>query len=205
MARSLSLSSDVRCCQKWKDSCPAALQADAHVLQHRQVREHGGNLERADDAHAGNLRRRAPVMSRPLNRIWPEVGHQEFGQQVEAGGLAGAVRADQRVDMAALHFQVHVIDRGENLELLGQFLVSRMTSAIVSPNVVLFEVLKVFRSYTGTNFCSQYSITTVRFLIYVLRIMLTRKVSFSKLCARWRHHFCRFFGNHHGRRIGCRR
>jgi hypothetical protein len=27
-------------------------------------------------------------------------GHQEFGQQVEAGGLAGAVGADQRVDGA---------------------------------------------------------------------------------------------------------
>ena len=43
-----------------------ALQADAHVLQHRQVRKHGGNLERADDAEARDRGRLAPVMSRPL-------------------------------------------------------------------------------------------------------------------------------------------
>jgi hypothetical protein len=47
-------------------------------------------------------------------------GHQEFGQQVEAGGFAGAVRADQRVDMAALDFQVHIIDSGKTLEFLRQ-------------------------------------------------------------------------------------
>ncbi len=38
-----------------KGGAELALQADAHVLQHRQVREHGRNLERTDDAHAGNL------------------------------------------------------------------------------------------------------------------------------------------------------
>ena len=48
------------------------------------------------------------------------VGVQEFGQQVEEGGLAGAVGADQRVDMAAPDLQVHLVDGHEALEFLGQ-------------------------------------------------------------------------------------
>ena len=50
----------------------------------------------------------------------PARRRQELGEQVEAGGLAGAVRADQRVDRAAAHLQVHVVDRDEALELLGE-------------------------------------------------------------------------------------
>ena len=45
---------------------------------------------------------------------------QEMREQVEAGGLAGAVGADQRVDRAAADAQAHVLDRDEALELLGE-------------------------------------------------------------------------------------
>ena len=41
---------------------------------------------------------RAAVMSRPLIDDVPGARVEELGQQVEDGGLAGAVRADQRVD-----------------------------------------------------------------------------------------------------------
>ena len=47
---------------------------------------------------------------------------QELGQQVEAGGLAGAVRADQRMDGAARDSQVDAVDGDEAGELLGQIL-----------------------------------------------------------------------------------
>ena len=63
---------------------------------------------------------REPVISRPLKKIWPRVGRQEVREQVEAGRLAGAVRADQRVDRAATHRQVDVLDGDEALELLGE-------------------------------------------------------------------------------------
>ena len=59
-------------------------------------------LERAH--HAGGPRtcagpdRAAP---RPCRRIEPRVGAQEAGDQVEDGGLAGAVRSDQPGDQAA--------------------------------------------------------------------------------------------------------
>ena len=53
---------------------------------------------------------------RPRGRL------QELGQQIEAGGLAGAVRADQRMDGAALDAQVDAVHRDEAGELLGQIL-----------------------------------------------------------------------------------
>ena len=43
---------------------------------------------------------RSPVMSSPRKRIVPAVTGQEAGQQIEHGGLARAIGADQRVDAA---------------------------------------------------------------------------------------------------------
>src|SRR5689334_7123893 len=45
---------------------------------------------------------------------------QKLGQQIEAGGLAGAIRPDQRVDVATANPQVDVADRNKASELLGQ-------------------------------------------------------------------------------------
>jgi hypothetical protein len=41
-------------------------------------------------------------------------------EKVETGRLAGAIGTDQRMDAAAADGQVHVLDRDESLELLGQ-------------------------------------------------------------------------------------
>jgi hypothetical protein len=45
---------------------------------------------------------------------------EEVREQVEAGGLAGAVGADERVDTAPPHLQGHILDCYETLELLGK-------------------------------------------------------------------------------------
>ena len=45
---------------------------------------------------------------------------QKLCQQIEKGGLARAVGANQCVDMAALHLQIYLIDGYEALEFLGQ-------------------------------------------------------------------------------------
>jgi len=58
-----------------------------------------------------------PVMSRPLNLIVPRVGGSE---QIEAGGLAGAVGPDQGVDGAGPDLQRHLIHGEEAAELTGQ-------------------------------------------------------------------------------------
>ena len=60
------------------------------------------------------------VMSAPLKRMVPDEGLEEPREQVEDGGLARAVGTDQRVDAAARDPQVHIGDRDEALELLGE-------------------------------------------------------------------------------------
>ena len=88
-----------------------ALQRDAHVLQHREMGKDRGNLERAHEAEARDVGRRerrdvvALVDDAAARRL------QELGEQVEAGGLAGAVRADERVNGAALDPQRNAVAR----------------------------------------------------------------------------------------------
>jgi hypothetical protein len=98
----------------------AALQADAHVLEHREVREGGRDLERAHHPEArhrrGSLRGDVPALVDDAAAR----GDQELGQQVEDGRLARPVGPDQRMDAAPAHAQVHVVDGNEALELLDQ-------------------------------------------------------------------------------------
>src|SRR6266849_6646277 len=96
------------------------LKRDAHVLQNREMRKHRRNLE-------------GPDQSQPRDRGWagardlvPVVEDLAAGrgkkvrEQVEAGGLARAVRADQRVDAPAPDLEADVADGDEALELLPQ-------------------------------------------------------------------------------------
>ncbi|MNT48544.1 hypothetical protein D3C72_1853280 [compost metagenome] len=86
------------------------LQADAYVLAYGQVREHRGNLKRADHAPPRNLRW---LFARDVDAVEQNGAGgrlQELGQQVEAGGLARAVRPDQGVDRAAAYIQVDFTD-----------------------------------------------------------------------------------------------
>ena len=96
------------------------LQSNANVFHHRQMRKHGGDLERADHAAARDLCRlfRGDIGAVEQNRA--ARGHQEFGQQIEAGRLAGAVRANERMDGPALHTQVDVGHGGKALEGFSQ-------------------------------------------------------------------------------------
>src|ERR1700694_4837110 len=48
----------------------------------------------------------------------PRGGPEEPGQQVEAGGLAGAVGADQADDLARLDREVGAVDRAPSVETL---------------------------------------------------------------------------------------
>ncbi len=68
------------------------------------------------------------------------VGAQEFRQQVEAGGLAGAVGADQRMDAPALHPEVDLVHGHEALELLGQ--VVRFKKCAAAAHVCLRQPLQ---------------------------------------------------------------
>src|SRR5262249_36760541 len=97
----------------------ATLQRNAHVLQDAQMGEHRGELERAYQSHAGDRRRAGGCDVAPLVEDPAPGRHEKPGQQVEARGLAGAVRADEGVDGAAADLQVDIVDGDEALELLG--------------------------------------------------------------------------------------
>ena len=105
-----------------------ALQRDAHVFEHGQMREHRRDLERAHEAE-------------PRHVGGPEGGDvvaveedaaagraEELGQQIEAGGLAGAVRADQRMDRAAHDAQIDAVTATKPANSLVRSSVSRMIS-----------------------------------------------------------------------------
>src|SRR6185369_508361 len=97
-----------------------SLQRDAHVLEHREMREHGRDLERADDATAGDRRR---LLGGDVGAVEDDPARgrrQELGEEVEAGRLTVAVRPDQRVDRAAANAQIDLVDGDEALELLGE-------------------------------------------------------------------------------------
>ena len=60
-----------------------------------------------------------PVTSSPRNVIVPGGRLVDAGEHVEERRLAGAVRADQRDDLAARHGEVDVVDGDEAAELLA--------------------------------------------------------------------------------------
>src|ERR1700694_998163 len=97
-----------------------SLQRDAHVLEHREVRKYRRDLERAHQAHAGDTRRRRAGDVAPLVENATRGRLEEVRQQVEAGGLAGAIRADQGVNAATPHLEVDALDGDEALEFLCQ-------------------------------------------------------------------------------------
>ena len=57
------------------------------------------------------------VMSSPSNRMRPEVGVEKSADQIEEGGLAGAVGADHRAQLAGLDRHRDVVDGDQAAEM----------------------------------------------------------------------------------------
>ena len=77
------------------------LHGEADVLLDAEVRKQIGELEGAAEARRGcAAARSAAVMSVPSNRMLPPDGAELAGDQVEIGGLAGAVGADDGGELA---------------------------------------------------------------------------------------------------------
>ena len=87
------------------------LHGQAHVLQHREAREQVGELERAAQPGAGALGRREARQVAPIERDLPGARLELAGDQVEVGGLAGAVGADDGGERARLEGAGHGIHR----------------------------------------------------------------------------------------------
>src|SRR3546814_7698866 len=100
----------------------ARLQGEPQVLVEREAREESCDLERAREPAPGNGvgRQAADVAAVQPHRA--TVRQIEPGNQVEGGGLAGAVGADERMDLSARHREVdllHGADAAEALLLPG--------------------------------------------------------------------------------------
>ena len=90
---------------------------DVDVLQHREPAEQPVDLERARDAELdacglGDARDVAALEQHLARR-----GRDHAGQEIDERGLAGAVRADQRVARAGLQAKVDVARGGERAEV----------------------------------------------------------------------------------------
>ena len=82
--------------------------------------EHGRDLEGADDSHARHFRRLRAGDVPALPGDGSPGRLEKLGEQVEAGGLAGPVRADQRMDRAASDTERDVLHGDEAAKLLRQ-------------------------------------------------------------------------------------
>src|ERR1044072_7866988 len=58
----------------------------------------------------------------PLEGDLPAIGRENAGHQIEERGLAGAVRSDQRMDVAARDLHAQIVQRIEAAEALAQAL-----------------------------------------------------------------------------------
>ena len=83
-------------------------------FQHGEVRKHRRNLERTHQAEPRHVGRRQRCDIRPVVENLAGRGLEKLGQQVEAGGLAGAVGADQGMDAAAANPQIDVANGEES-------------------------------------------------------------------------------------------
>src|SRR5690606_25199084 len=87
----------------------AALQADANVLEYRQIWKYCGNLERTNQAKTRNIGRLhasdvgAIVGNLALRR------RKELRQKVETGRLAGTVGSDQGMNIATTDLERDVV------------------------------------------------------------------------------------------------
>ena len=97
----------------------AAVAAQRHVLQHRHLGNHLHVLEGARDAQPRDGARAlaADGLAAPVHRAARQ--RQHAGDQVEERGLAGAVGADQRDDVAAVQVEADVVDGHQPAELLA--------------------------------------------------------------------------------------
>src|SRR4051812_15057606 len=86
------------------------------------MRKDSGDLKRAHESKARDVGGRQSRNVLPLECDAATSRLEKLGQQIEAGGLTGAVRTDERVNGPARDAQSDAVHRHEAGELLGQIL-----------------------------------------------------------------------------------
>ena len=105
---------------------------------YRQVAEHARDLERAHQAARRDLVRAEAGDRHVAERHFAGVGALDAGDDVDEGGLAGAVRADQAADLAGRERDRDAVVGGEAAIALGHALgdeqIGHQASRPRSPN-----------------------------------------------------------------------
>ena len=94
----------------------ACLHCEADVLFNGQRREQIGDLERSSDSCLGDSLRGETGNGVPPEKHVAFIRGVESGNHVEGRRLARAVRADQGVESAVAHGNVHALDGPERAE-----------------------------------------------------------------------------------------
>src|SRR5687768_16965395 len=84
------------------------------------MRKHRRYLEGSDEAETRHLVRRRPCYVRSHEGDRPARRLEKLGQQIEDRSLAGAVRADQRMNAGMMHVEIDVFHGCECTEGLGE-------------------------------------------------------------------------------------
>jgi hypothetical protein len=98
----------------------ARLGREAHVLAHREARKDVAALEGARDSLARDRVHRQAGDVLPGEEHLPRLRPQRARDEVEDRRLAGAVRADQRADLARLDAEVDLVDCHQRAEAAHQ-------------------------------------------------------------------------------------
>jgi len=96
------------------------LLGERHVLDGAEVAQHRRDLERAREAqlHAPMHRQPGDVATEEADGA--RIGRQAAGELADQGRLAGAVGADQGMDLAGAHLDRKVVGRDQAAEALDQ-------------------------------------------------------------------------------------
>ena len=109
---------------------------DLHVLEHGQAREDVGALEGARQAEPADRVRRPPGDVAAAEIDAAGVRDQVPGDHVEQRGLARAVGADDRRDLAGLHTQAHSAQGLEAAEGPRHSVTSSSDLAVIAASIV---------------------------------------------------------------------
>ena len=100
----------------------AQMRAQRHVVEHAHVTLDLDVLERAGEPEPGDMIGRRALDALTHERDRARRGVRDAGHEVEGRALAGAVRPDERDDLAAVDVKVDVVDGDEAVKFLAGFL-----------------------------------------------------------------------------------
>ena len=96
------------------------MQADADIFFHSHLVKEADVLEGTGDAQTGGLNNAHAVQILPVDQYCAGGGLIDLGQEIEDGGLSGAVRADKAGDLRFADGQVEIVNRLQAAELDAQ-------------------------------------------------------------------------------------